>query len=143
MQKNTTSSRLKEIMVQRNLKQVDILRLCEPYCKDYGVKLNKNDLSQYVSGKVQPGQDKLSILGLALDISEVWLMGYNLPMNRLDSKLVEMRLSDESKLYNDIQEIYGSDAVQLVHLFSELNNTGKQKALENISDLSDIAKYQK
>lgn len=36
----------------------------------------KNDLSQYVSGKSKPGQSKLYILSLALNVSEEWLMGY-------------------------------------------------------------------
>lgn len=32
--KVTTGARLKELMRDRNLKQVDILRMCEPYCKE-------------------------------------------------------------------------------------------------------------
>ena len=80
--KETTGIRIKRIMNERNLKQIDILHMCEPYCKRYGIKMAKNDLSQYVNDKVQPKQDKLSILGLALDVSEAWLMGYDVPMNR-------------------------------------------------------------
>ena len=82
MKKYTTSERLKQIMDARNLRQVDILEAAEPYCKKYGVKLEKNALSQYVSGKVEPGQEKLTILGMALGISEAWLMGYEVPMER-------------------------------------------------------------
>ncbi len=82
MKKHGTAQRLKQIMDTHNLRQVDILRAAEPYCKQYGVKLTKSDLSQYVSGKVEPGQDKLTILGLALDVSEAWLMGYDVPMER-------------------------------------------------------------
>lgn len=82
MKKYTTAQRLKQIMDARNLRQVDILRAADPYCKKYDVKLNKNDLSQYVSGKVEPKQDKLTILGLALGVSEVWLMGYDVSMER-------------------------------------------------------------
>jgi transcriptional regulator with XRE-family HTH domain len=69
-------------MEARNLRQVDILELAEPFCKKYGVKLGKNALSQYVSGKVEPGQEKLTILGMALGVSEAWLMGYEVPMER-------------------------------------------------------------
>lgn len=76
MKKYTTSDRLKQIMSSQNLKQVDILNKCAPLCKKYDIKIGKNDLSQYVSGKVSPGQDKLSILSMALGVSEVWLMGY-------------------------------------------------------------------
>lgn len=80
--KQTTSDRLKQILSERNWRQVDILEACKPYCEKYKVKLAKNDLSQYISGKVQPGQDKLTILGLALNVSEAWLMGYDVPKSR-------------------------------------------------------------
>lgn len=82
MKKHTTSQRLKQIMSTRNLRQVDILEAAEPFCKKYNVKLEKNALSQYVSGKVEPGQEKLTILGMALGVSEAWLMGYEVPMER-------------------------------------------------------------
>lgn len=77
--KDTTGKRLRKIMSDRNLKQVDILRMCEPYCEKYGIKLAKNDLSQYISDKVHPRQDKLSVLAMALDVSEAWLMGFDVP----------------------------------------------------------------
>lgn len=82
MKRHTTAQRLRQIMEARQLRQVDILALAEPFCKKYGVKLGKNALSQYVSGKVEPGQEKLTILGMALGVSEAWLMGYDVPMER-------------------------------------------------------------
>lgn len=82
MKKTTTSARLKWLMEQRNLKQADILRLCEPYLKEYGITMSRGSFSQYVSGAVEPGQWKLTILGLALNVSEAWLMGYDVPMER-------------------------------------------------------------
>lgn len=85
MKESNTSERLKYIMQTTGLKQVEILEKCKPYCDKYKVRLAKNDLSQYVSGKVEPKQDKLSILGLALDVSEAWLTGYNVPMKRNDN----------------------------------------------------------
>ena len=82
MKSENTSVRLKRIMNMRGLKQVDILNLSNPYCLGLGTKLNKNDLSQYVSGKVEPGSSKLTLLGLALGVSEAWLMGYDVPISR-------------------------------------------------------------
>lgn len=90
--KETTATRLKRLLAERGLKQVDILEKAEPFCKKYGIKLTKSDLSQYVSGKVAPGQDKLSIIGMALDVSEAWLMGYDVPMKRGDSR----KMADDS-----------------------------------------------
>ena len=90
--KESTATRLKRLLAERGLKQVDIIEKAEPFCKKYGIKLTKSDLSQYVSGKVAPGQDKLSIIGMTLDVSEAWLMGDDVPMKRGDSH----KMSDDS-----------------------------------------------
>ena len=77
---NNTSERLKYLMEERGLKQIDILNKCIPICDKFGVKMGRNDISQYVSGKVKPKQDKLSILAIALGVNEAWLMGYDVPI---------------------------------------------------------------
>ena len=82
MKKENTSIRLQQIMKERGLKQSDIVRMCQPYCERYGVKIGRNDISQYVSGKFEPKQNKLSILGMALNVNEAWLMGFDLPSTR-------------------------------------------------------------
>ena len=84
--KVTTSDRLKSLMEERRLKQVDILNLSLPYCKKYNIKMNKSDISQYVSGKVEPSQEKLVILGMALNVSEAWLMGFDVSPARKDNQ---------------------------------------------------------
>lgn len=85
MSVTTTTERLRTIMRERNLRQVDILEAAQPYCKQYGVHLDKSNISAYVSGKYVPGQQKLAILAMALDVSEGWLMGYDVPMERMDA----------------------------------------------------------
>jgi len=93
--KVTTADRLKELMEKRNLKQVDILKLAEPYCDKYGVKLNRNDVSQYVSGKVEPKQKKLTVLANALNVSEPWLMGYDIEINTIAAHHDDIDWTDE------------------------------------------------
>lgn len=90
--KKTTAERLKQIMKEENLKQVDILERSKKFCEIHGTKLTKTDLSQYVSGKVEPGQDKLCILALSLNVNEVWLMGFDVskePFHETDSTIQE------------------------------------------------------
>ena len=113
MKEYSTSQRLKQIMDARNLRQVDILRAAEPFCKRYGVKLGKNDLSQYVSGKVEPGQDKLTILGLALGVSEAWLMGYNVSMERTITPTAEVN-DGRVKEYVELFELLTAEQQALV-----------------------------
>lgn len=68
MKNSNTALRLKQLMKERNLKQIDIVRLAEPYCKENNTRLGRNDISQYVAGKSEPGQHKLYILGKALNV---------------------------------------------------------------------------
>lgn len=74
---SNTAERLKDIMNRRGLKQVDVLNLCKPYCDQFGEKINKSHLSQWLSGINEPSQHKLTILSLALNVSEPWLIGYD------------------------------------------------------------------
>lgn len=113
MKQFTTSQRLEQIMRSRNMRQVDILNAAEPYCRKYGIKLGKNDLSQYVSGKVEPGQDKLTILGLALNVSEAWLMGYDVPAEREIPPITA--LSDgRAKEYVKLFELLNDDQKDMI-----------------------------
>lgn len=86
--KTNTSTRLNEIMIEQNLKQVDILKKSKPYCKKYNVKLERNDLSQYVSGKIEPGQKKLMVLAETLNVSPAWLMGLDVPKEPRDNLIL-------------------------------------------------------
>ena len=143
MSRTTTSDRLKQIMREQNLKQVDILKACQPYCEKFNVKLAKNDLSQYVSGKVQPGQDKLTILGKALNVNEVWLMGYDVPSGKKELELIESTLS-KSKTHNLldlIEEKYGDQTVELLSKFQQLDNVDQIKIIERIEVLLESEKY--
>ena len=99
MKTSNTAQRLKELMQENNYRQVDILNKCMPFCEKYGIKLGRNDLSQYVNGKVEPGQEKLSILGMALNVNGAWLMGYDVAKNRGQIIVSDHQALDEAVLY--------------------------------------------
>ena len=105
MKKENTAIRLKTIMNMRGLRQVDILNLTVPYCQKYNVKMNKSDISQYCSGKTEPNQEKLFILGNALNVSEAWLMGFDVPMERTSYKAESVQNSSVSAQCKEIIEI--------------------------------------
>lgn len=114
MKNSSTSERLKQIMNERSLRQVDILEAAKPFCEKYGVKLAKNDLSQYVSGKVEPRQEKLTILGLALNVSETWLMGYDVRRERDEKEqlTVPSELSEAKKAMYDFIDSLSDNQVR-------------------------------
>lgn len=78
------SERLKQIMKDYNLRQADILEKCRPLCAQFGVKMNRSDISQYISGYAEPKQRKLYVLALALNVSEGYLMGFDVPRERME-----------------------------------------------------------
>lgn len=127
MTKESTSARLKQIMSERDLRQVDILERTLPFCRMYGVKMNKSDISQYVSGKVEPNQDKLFVLSLALNVSEGWLMGFDVSKARSSSSFSAMRLTEQEE--------------HLVISFRGLNEDGREKAIERVEELLDVPRY--
>lgn len=82
MKQFTTGDRLRQLMQERRLRQVDIVRACQPYCKKYNVRIGTNDICQYLSGFSEPKQDKIYVIALALNVSEAWLMGFDVPPER-------------------------------------------------------------
>ena len=128
-----TSMRLKQLMKERGLKQVDILNLAAPYCNQFNVKLNKSDLSQYINGKFVPGQWKLTILGLALNVSEAWLMGYDVPKDRLSETTPLLPSTSGMLLSQEAETLFNS--------FNSLNSEGKQKLLDYAVDLVASGRY--
>lgn len=126
MKKENTSIRLKTIMKERGLRQIDILNKAIPFCKKYGVKMNKSDISQYVSGKNEPGQDKLYILGQALSVDEAWLMGFDVPMER-------------HKDNNGRKE----EPPKIIQYYDQLNDIGKHVATERVKELTEVPRYVK
>lgn len=125
MKSDTTANRLRIIMNQKGLRQIDIINLSKPFCKKLGVKLSKSDLSQYLSGRIEPRQEKLTVLSLALGVSETWLMGYDVPVER-----------DASSSKNS--DPYKS---QLDACYNQLNSSGKIEACRRVSELTEIPRY--
>lgn len=58
-----------------------------------------------------------------------------------DEKIDSSKVSKEVKVIEQIQDLFGKDAVQLLQYFNELNADGRQKAIEAIGDLVDHPKY--
>lgn len=70
---DTTANRLKIAMEEAGKRQTDIVR-------DTGI--DKGALSHYLKGKYEPKQDSIYKLAKALDVSEMWLWGYDCEKRR-------------------------------------------------------------
>ena len=100
--KKDTSTRLQELMHIKNINQVDL-------CQRTGIP--KSSMSMYLSGERSPRQNRLSQNAEKFNISEAWLMGYDVPMERTDS-LSDETLSQKDK--RDILDIISSTKAELL-----------------------------
>ena len=101
-----TCDRLKEAMRTSNIKQADLARL---------TGISKGGISNYVTGRYEPKSDIISKLATALNVSEMWLWGYDVPMER-KSKIShsEPTLTEGEKLLLDLFNRVPEDQQQLV-----------------------------
>lgn len=73
MLEDTFANRLKKALDYNNMKPIDLARK---------TNINKSLISSYLSGVCKAKQDKLDIIARTLDVSEAWLMGYDVDMDR-------------------------------------------------------------
>lgn len=78
----STGKRIEEALNARGMKQIDLARETD---------MGRGAISQYVSGKVTPKQDKIYLMAKALLVSPTWLMGYDVPMDWTPSTASEKR----------------------------------------------------
>ena len=126
----TFKNRLLFAMQQNNVKAADLAKR---------TGLSKAQISQYVNGVYEAKQQALYKLAVALNVSEAWLMGHDVPMGRL----LVSKAQEQTSMFQQIQLYFGSEAEQIMELFVQLNDQGKQRAIESVSDLIEISRYVK
>lgn len=92
-------------------------------------------------GKVEPKQDKLSILGMALNVNEVWLMGYNVPAGRKELEKLEQQLQSEVAACELFEKCYGKEAFEAVKLFVQLDTLDQGKVIGKMELMLEDKKY--
>lgn len=88
---SNVAERLSAALRIRGVKQIDL-------CKQLDIP--KGPMSHYLSGKYEPRQSRLNEIAIALNVSEAWLMGYDVPMER---PVVANTQVNESSLTEDEQ----------------------------------------
>ena len=71
------SKRIARALSVRQMKQTEL-------CEKAGIP--KSSLSLYLSGAYEPKQDRLYLMAQALSVDPVWLMGFDVPMEKETTK---------------------------------------------------------
>lgn len=101
----TIANRIKEAMTIRGMKQVDLVSL---------TGIGKSSISTYLSGEYEPKQRNIYKIAKALDVSEAWLMGEDVPMERFDysellSSIAEENKSGRTTAVEELRRTYGTE----------------------------------
>ena len=70
---STFAKRLAQALEIRGINQTELSKR---------TNINKSSISTYLKGEYKAKQDKVDLLANALNVSPVWLMGYDIPMQR-------------------------------------------------------------
>jgi transcriptional regulator with XRE-family HTH domain len=103
-QKEACYKRIRQAMELRGIKAVDLVQ---------ATGLGKSAISQYISGKYEPKQVAIHKIAKALNVSEAWLMGYDVPIQRAEE--IKTVVSKEEKELLDMY--YKLDALDKKELF--------------------------
>lgn len=76
----------------------------------------KSSISQYLSGYAKPKQDRLVLISEALNINPAWLLGYDVPIETVESKFEKIK-----NIINNFNE----DDTEMIIEYSQLNDNSK------------------
>lgn len=98
----TISQRIREALSLRNMRQSELVEK---------TGITKSALSCYISGKYEPKQNNIYLMAKSLDVNEAWLMGLDVPMERV--------------FPNKTSEITPDEFEKIVKPYRELDERGK------------------
>ena len=106
----STAERLREAIKDAGKKQIDLVR---------ATGIDKGSLNHYVHGRYEPKSNAINKLARALNVSEMWLWGYNVPKERngeqkKNDKIVHIisMLRRDEDFYNLVDKLSKLDKAQ-------------------------------
>lgn len=119
----TTADRLREAIDNAKIKAADLSRMTE---------ISKGSIHHYLAGNYEPKSSAVNKMAVALNVSESWLWGYDVPMERTDMqkkndqlvKLVNRMRKDEKfacavKMLDGLSEDKFDNIMQILDAFTQ------------------------
>ena len=89
-------ARLKSALKRKNMSQSKLSEISG---------INTSTISEYISGKYEPSRSRIAEFASILEVNEVWLMGYDVPIERniKIEKDIHLTTYEKEKLLKDIE----------------------------------------
>ena len=93
----TTPERLREALSNAKMKQIELSQQ---------TGIDRGTISNYLSGKYEPKSDAINKMAIALNVNEMWLWGYDVPMEREKKTPEKLELNEgEEMLLNLFRQV--------------------------------------
>lgn len=115
-QKEACYKRIRQGMELRGMKAVDLVQ---------ATGIGKSAISQYISGKYEPKQVAIHKIAKALNVSEAWLMGYDVPIQRAE----------------EIKTVVSKEETELLDMYHKLDTLDKKELFKWIAYRLTDEKY--
>lgn len=102
---STTPERMKVALAHAKMKQAEL-------CQRTG--LDKGAVSSYISGKYEPKSDAINKMAIALNVNEMWLWGYDVPMEREKDTPDKLKLTEGEEMLLDLFRRVPVESQQMV-----------------------------
>lgn len=144
--KETISQRLSKALNARGMKAIDLAN---------ATNLSRGAISQYLSGKVIPKQDKLYLLAKALHVTEPWLMGYDVDSTTHHVKEIPQNAEPINELVNELfadrpdvlalltNGVYDDEGIYAGKKLSDLSEPAKKHLKDTILSVLEMSGYLK
>ena len=140
---DTFSNRLLIAMKKNNINQIELSEKTTLY----GKKISQSLINKYLKGKAFARQDNIYILSKILNVNEVWLMGYNVPMDknfgRTETKHINVYNLMTNEVVQTIPYEYRPDIAENnpQNYFAVKASDNSMAPLLDIGDIAIIKKY--
>lgn len=136
----TIGDKIKQLRTEREWSQEQVARML-------GYK-SRSTINKIELGINELTQSKIVAFANLFEV-EPWQLLNDEPLNMVEIKSQwertdrEWMIQAEVKVYEDVQSLFGKSAFELLSIFNQLNKAGQEKALAQIQDMIEIAKYRK
>ena len=128
--KEALGQNIKKARKNKNLTQAQLAEL---------IDRTESSVRKYEKGLIDVPNEVITKIAKVLEVLPADL----LPFDEWDEEFNVEQISEEVKIIEAVQKIFGKETVDLIEHYMKLNDAGKQKILNLIEDLTQIPKYTK
>ena len=129
---NNVKNRIEQALNMRNMKRIELAEK---------TGISKATISNWINQKYQPKQESLFKLAKVLNVNEMWLAGYNYPIERTEDVNIEDIIKSKAKA-NEFKQLVSQirEDEDLKNLFISICSLSEDQRKSIVSLVNELSK---